>query len=90
VCTFAIRTAPLEISPSSILILRWQRSRRSVHQQATPTATTGREGLLMSAIPPKADIVQHDGHVRFVPIGDIARPLAPGGCTWLGGLREKK
>jgi len=22
----------------------------------------------MSTIPPKADIVQHDGHVRFVPI----------------------
>ena len=26
----------------------------------------------MSAIPPKADIVECDGHVRFVPIRDIA------------------
>jgi hypothetical protein len=27
----------------------------------------------MSTIPPKADIVQHDGHVRFVPIADMER-----------------
>ena len=26
---------------------------------------------VMSALPPKADIVEHDHHVRFVPIGDI-------------------
>jgi hypothetical protein len=26
----------------------------------------------MSALPPKADIVQHSGNVRFVPKGDIA------------------
>jgi len=25
----------------------------------------------MSALPPKADIVEHDRHVRFVPIADI-------------------
>jgi hypothetical protein len=25
----------------------------------------------MSALPPKADIVQHGGNVRFVPIADI-------------------
>jgi hypothetical protein len=27
----------------------------------------------MSALPPKADIVQYGGNVRFVPIGDIVR-----------------
>ena len=27
----------------------------------------------MTALPPKADIVQHDGHVRFVPKADTAR-----------------
>jgi hypothetical protein len=27
--------------------------------------------LLMSALPPKADIAERDEHVRFVPIGDI-------------------
>jgi hypothetical protein len=27
---------------------------------------------LMSALPPKADIVRHGGNVRFVPIADIA------------------
>jgi hypothetical protein len=26
---------------------------------------------LMSALPPKADIVQHGGNVRFVPKADI-------------------
>jgi hypothetical protein len=26
----------------------------------------------MSALPPKADIVQHGGNVRFVPKADIA------------------
>jgi hypothetical protein len=26
----------------------------------------------MSALPPKADIAQHDGDVRFVPKADIA------------------
>ena len=25
----------------------------------------------MSALPPKADIDRHDGHVRLVPIGDM-------------------
>jgi hypothetical protein len=28
--------------------------------------------LLMSALPPKADIVRSDGDVRFVPEADIA------------------
>jgi hypothetical protein len=28
---------------------------------------------LMSALPPNADIVQHDGNVRFVPKADIMR-----------------
>jgi hypothetical protein len=28
----------------------------------------------MSALPPKADIVQHGGNVRFVPKCDIAAP----------------
>jgi hypothetical protein len=31
----------------------------------------------MSGLPPKADIVQHGGNVRFVPIADIARERAP-------------
>jgi hypothetical protein len=26
----------------------------------------------MSALPPKADIVQHGGNVRFLPIADVA------------------
>jgi hypothetical protein len=28
---------------------------------------------LMSALPPKADIVRHGGNVRFVPKADILR-----------------
>jgi len=28
---------------------------------------------MMAALPPKADIVQHSGNVRFVPIADIER-----------------
>jgi hypothetical protein len=27
----------------------------------------------MSALPPKADIDRHDGHVRLLPIGDLSR-----------------
>jgi hypothetical protein len=26
----------------------------------------------MSALPPKADIAQHDGNVRFVPLSDVS------------------
>jgi hypothetical protein len=33
----------------------------------------------MSALPPKADIVQHGGNVRFVPIADINSPASQGG-----------
>jgi hypothetical protein len=34
----------------------------------------------MSALPPKADIVQHSANVRFVPIADIVSSAArPGG-----------
>ena len=33
-------------------------------------------GHTMSALPAKADIVQHGGNVRFVPIGDIAAASA--------------
>ena len=50
----------------------------------------------MSALPPKADIVQHDGNVRFVPNADIA--LTSGGnppgwneasaCGAWGGTRR--
>jgi hypothetical protein len=29
---------------------------------------TSRSEIAMSALPPKADIVQHGGNVRFVPI----------------------
>jgi hypothetical protein len=32
-----------------------------------------RSNRVMSALPPKADIVQHSGNVRFVPIADIER-----------------
>ena len=39
---------------------------------------------VLSALPPKADIVQHDGNVRFVPNADIA--LHPGE-TRRGGTR---
>jgi hypothetical protein len=31
---------------------------------------------LMSALPPKADIAEHRRNVRFVPLADIAQPLA--------------
>jgi hypothetical protein len=31
----------------------------------------------MSALPPKADIVQCDCHVRFVPISDIRKSNVP-------------
>jgi hypothetical protein len=30
----------------------------------------------MSALPPKADIVQHGGNVRFVPLADIGGVFA--------------
>ena len=33
---------------------------------------TSDEHPLMSALPPKADMVQHGGNVRFVPIADCA------------------
>ena len=29
----------------------------------------------MSALPPKADITEHCGHVRFVPKADISREI---------------
>jgi hypothetical protein len=32
----------------------------------------------MSALPPKADMVQHNRDVRFVPIADIAEPQQRG------------
>jgi hypothetical protein len=41
---------------------------------------------IMSALPPKADIVQHDRDVRFVPKADIAK-LPELNCQfrkWLG------
>jgi hypothetical protein len=28
----------------------------------------------MSALLPKADITENDGHVRFVPLADIVKP----------------
>jgi hypothetical protein len=31
----------------------------------------------MSALPPKADIAQHRGNVRFVPVADIAQFGSP-------------
>jgi hypothetical protein len=57
--------------------------------------------VLMSALPPKADIVEHDRHVRFVPKADIGsnstnlRPLPRGGGKRrvgisLGGVRTPK
>jgi hypothetical protein len=50
---------------------------------------------LMSALPPKADIAQHDRHVRFVPIvlqksfcivdHKISEPWARFSCKDVGG-----
>jgi hypothetical protein len=41
-----------------------------------PPRLIAREQLgTMSALPPKADIVQHGGNVRFVPKADISRLL---------------
>ena len=34
----------------------------------------------MSALPPKADIAEHDRHVRFVPKADISKGV-PGGVN---------
>jgi hypothetical protein len=34
---------------------------------------TSRSEFAMSALPPKADIVQHGGNVRFVPNSDIGK-----------------
>jgi hypothetical protein len=36
---------------------------------------TSRAAISISALPPKADIVQHGGNVRFVPQADIGRGL---------------
>jgi len=38
---------------------------------------TSRPEISMSALPPKADIVQHGGNVRFVPKADIANAIRP-------------
>jgi hypothetical protein len=32
---------------------------------------------MMSALPPKADIVRHGGNVRFVPLADIVKQGSP-------------
>ena len=38
---------------------------------------TFRSAIAMSALPPKADIEARQSNVRFVPIADIARYIAP-------------
>jgi hypothetical protein len=46
------------------------------------------EGVgVMSALPPKADMVQHDRDVRFVPKADIHElcRMTPGLSDWLQG-----
>ena len=47
----------------------------------------------MSALPPKADIVECDRHVRFVPKADISREITSSisgrGKTVLGGDEAK-
>jgi hypothetical protein len=37
---------------------------------------TWQQVRVMSALPPKADMVQHNRDVRFVPKADIAAPIA--------------
>jgi hypothetical protein len=43
------------------------------------------QGTTMSALPPKADIAQHDRDVRFVPKADIALRFIAGNCFFRCG-----
>jgi hypothetical protein len=57
------------------LLENWLKRAASDCRQRVVTIPSGdTHKFAMSALPPKADIVQHGGNVRFVPEADI-RPL---------------
>ena len=59
---------------------RLARGKRSTHPlTGPPISQTGGQVCAMSALAPKADIVEHDRYVRFVPKGDIQELRAPVG-----------
>jgi hypothetical protein len=45
---------------------------------------TARPEISMSALPTKADMVQHDGDVRFVPKADINGRVGQNSCVAFG------
>jgi len=45
----------------------------AVARACTHKSRSTSDGCPMSALPPKADIADHDWHVRFVPKADILR-----------------
>jgi hypothetical protein len=55
--------------------------RRSLHPREPPHVRFGSEAdiriFVMSALPPKADIAEHGGNVRFAPKADIAPNIKP-------------
>jgi hypothetical protein len=56
-------------------------TRQQSRMSASGQKQTSRPEISMSALPPKADIVQHGGDVRFVPIADICTAEITGGST---------
>ena len=55
------------------VVLRSSNSQRPM--SALGHKRTFRSAIAMSALPPKADITEHCGHVRFVPKADISREI---------------
>jgi hypothetical protein len=56
---------------SSAEIYALHRSKTGAPMSALGQKQIFRDVQLMSALPPKADMVQHDRDVRFVPLGDV-------------------
>jgi hypothetical protein len=61
----------------TIITYRRRRERSHGRDYTAPTSALGQKQtsdrrLLMSALPPKADIAQRDRHVRFVPEADMS------------------
>jgi hypothetical protein len=53
-------------------------------------AESSRSEIAMSALPPKADMVQRDRHVRFVPKADIGTSLVCQLLDHLVGAGEQR
>jgi hypothetical protein len=43
----------------------------------------------MSALPPKADIAEHDRNVRFVPIADVTQPTGRDAIRWGAVVKDR-